>query len=472
MTTLIKGGTTVSDGLSQRCDVLIDGEKIVAIEPAANGEGSSQAGETAFTDYTINTTVDATGCYVLPGIIDSHVHFRDPGLTAKGDFDSESRAAAAGGVTSVFDMPNTKPQTTTMEAFEEKRHTAAERCHVNYACFFGATADNTELFGQLDRSRVPGIKLFMGSSTGNMLVDDDATLERIFREAHRLGLPLVAHCEDTAMINAAMDELCQTLGTDDPPVEFHPVIRSREACYESLSKALSLAIETQARLHVAHVSTEEELTMFAPFTSTITAEACVGYLMFSLTDYRRLGSRIKVNPSIKDFRDQWALRQGLTDGHVATVATDHAPHLLPEKQGGCRKAVSGMPMVQFSLVTMLELVDEGVLTIERLVQLMAHNPARLFGLSERGHLQPGMKADIVVVKPDTPWTLTADQVESRCGWSPLEGHTFRWKVMKTLCNGHLVYDSVTPICGNSHVDTDYHGEELTFCHDDDYHLQS
>lgn len=447
---IIQGGTIVNEGRSFLGDIVVEGDRIVDIIPQPS---------------TLHAppVIDATGCYVLPGVIDSHVHFREPGLTEKADMESESRAAAAGGVTSFFDMPNTVPQTTTVEALEEKFRIAAQKSHVNYSFFFGATNDNYECFQVLPENRIPGIKLFMGSSTGNMLVDRDEALEKIFASAR---LPLMAHCEDTAIINRNMADFKQQYG-DDPAVWCHPLIRSEEACLSSTIKAISLAIKHNARLHVAHVTTAEELELFLKAPSLweragreaplITAEATVGHLYFSLTDYERLGAKIKVNPAIKNFRDCQALRDGLMDGRVTTVATDHAPHLLSQKQGGSAKAASGMPMIQFSLVTMLELVDEGVLTMERLVQLMCHNPALLFGVRERGFLRKGYKADLTIVRPDSPWTVTPDVIQSKCGWSPMEGHSYQWRVEKTMCNGRLVYDQgcVLP---------DSHGEELQFQH--------
>jgi dihydroorotase len=429
MRTVIRGGTIVNEGRSFVGDVVIEEERIEQILPANTLPSQEWGGGV--------TVIDATGCYVLPGIIDEHVHFREPGLTEKADMESESRAAAAGGVTSFFDMPNTVPQTTTLEALDEKYRLAAQKSHVNYAFFFGATNDNTSLFSQLDPHRIPGIKLFMGSSTGNMLVDRDEALERIFSEA---PLPVMAHCEDTAIINQNMAAFKAQYG-DDPDIWAHQLIRSEEACLASTRKALELAVKHHTRLHIAHVSTAEELEMISPFTShlPITAEATVGHLLFSTVDYDRLGSRIKVNPAIKSCHDQEALRQGLMDGHISVVATDHAPHLLAQKEGGCARAASGMPMLQFSLVAMLELVDEGVLTLERLVELMAHNPASIFQVRERGFLRPGYKADITIVRPHSPWTVTPDIIESKCGWSPMEGHTFNWRVEQTLCNGHLIY---------------------------------
>ena len=438
---IIQGGTIVNENRVFKGTVVIDDDRITDIleEGAAIREDAA--------------VIDATGCYILPGIIDSHVHFREPGLTAKADMETESRAAAAGGITSYFDMPNTVPQTTTLEALEEKFRLAAQKSHVNYSFFFGATNDNYELFSQLPADRIPGIKLFMGSSTGNMLVDRDEALDKIFSTAR---LPLMAHCEDTAIINRNMEAFKQQFG-EDPDVRLHPLIRSEEACLASTMKAIELAIRHEARLHVAHVTTAEELSLFAPYTNWITAEATVGHLYFSLTDYQRLGAKIKVNPAIKNFRDCQALRDGLMDGHIATIGTDHAPHLLEQKQGGCAKAASGMPMIQFSLVTMLELVDEGILSLERLVELMCHNPTRLFGVRQRGYLRKGFKADLIIVRPHCPWTVTPDVILSKCGWSPMEGHEYQWHVEKTLCNGRWVYvDGV--------VAADVRGEEIQFSH--------
>ncbi len=392
-------------------------------------------------------TVDASGCFVLPGIIDTHVHFREPGLTAKADIESESRAAAYGGVTTFFDMPNTVPQTTTLETLDEKFQLASRKSHINYSFFFGATNDNAPLFAQLDQHRIPGIKLFMGSSTGNMLVDRQEALTQIFE---RSPLPIVAHCEDTAIINRNM----QQEQAADPPIYHHELIRSEEACYNSTLMAVSLAKTFGTRLHVAHISTASELELFGEFPY-ITAEAVVAHLLFCNLDYQALGSRIKCNPSIKKLSDRDALRQALTDGRITTVGTDHAPHLLTEKQGGARKATSGMPMIQFSLVSMLRLVDDGVLTLERLVELMCHNPARLFEVRERGFIRTGHKADLVIVRPNSRWTLTDDMIQSKCGWSPLTGRTFEWRVESTFCNG-------LPIYLNGQFADDCRGEEVQF----------
>ena len=452
MNTIVEGGSIVNEGKTFKGSILISDEEVVGVYPDGTLPPSLPS------QY-----IDATGSYILPGVIDSHVHFREPGLTAKADIESESRAAAAGGVTSYMEMPNTVPQTTTLAALSDKYRLAALSSHVNYSFFFGDTNDNASLFSQLNPRRLPGIKLFMGSSTGNMLVDGDESLNRIFATASSLGLPLMAHCEDTALIAANLQAVSEGYG-DDPPVGLHPLIRSEEACLRSTQKAISLARKHHARLHVAHVSTAEELELFRGegrevrgerTDKTITAEVTVGHLLFSSDDYARLGTRIKVNPAIKSPVDQFMLRQSLMDGTIATIATDHAPHLLSQKEGGCVRASSGMPMVQFALVAMLGLVDAGVLTMERLVELMCHNPARLFGVSRRGFLRPGYKADLVIVRPGRPWTVTPGMIESKCGWSPVEGQSFRWRVERTLCNGHTVYDGKT-------VDSEYRGEEMEF----------
>ena len=439
MKTLIQGGTLVNEGQSFEGSIIVEDGRISQI---LQGHTTPEA--------SFDEIIDASGCFVLPGIIDDHVHFREPGLTEKADIDTESRAAAAGGVTTYFDMPNTVPQTTTIEALEEKQALAREKSHVNYAFFFGATNSNTELFAQLDPHRVPGIKLFMGSSTGNMLVDRREALKRIFSTS---PLPIMTHCEDTAIINRNMAEAKQKYG-DDPKVTHHPEIRSEEACYESTRLAVELAKQYGARLHVAHLTTEKELQLFGNDTH-ITAEATVSHLYFCDRDYNALGTRIKCNPAIKTQRDRDALREALNDGRITVIGTDHAPHLPSQKEGGCARAASGMPMIQFSLVTMLELVDQGVLTIERLVELMCHNPARLFEVSQRGYLREGYQADIVLVRPGAGWMVTKDVILSRCGWSPMENHMYLWRVERTICNGHTVYQQ-------GRVDTSYIGQPVYF----------
>ena len=431
MQTLIKSGTIINDGHREKADIIVEDDRIKDIVYG----GIDTMGASSF-----DVIIDAADAYVLPGIIDSHVHFREPGMTHKADMQTESRAAAYGGVTTVFDMPNTKPQTTTLEALEAKRKLAEGRMHVNYAFFPSATNDNIDELRSLDVTTIPGIKLFMGSSTGNMLVDREEALNGVFSLARKMNLPLMAHCEDTETINANMAYYKHLQNTDDPDVRLHPLIRSEEACMKSSELAARMARRHDTRLHIAHISTEAELALLG---GNVTGEATVAHLLFSVPDYDTLGTRIKCNPAVKMTRDRNALRTALST-KLATVSTDHAPHTLEEKQGGAARAMSGMPMVQFSLISMLELTDEGVLTMERLVELMCHNQARLFSVNERGFLKKGYKADIAVVKRnDKPYKLTADMIQSKCGWSPLEGREFHWSVCQTLVNGQLVYSDGT-----------------------------
>lgn len=441
MRTLIKNGTIVNEGRSFLGDLVVNGEQIEEIY-----EGKAPRG-------IYDQVIDASGCFVLPGVIDDHVHFREPGLTRKADIESESRAAAFGGVTSYFEMPNTNPQTTTLEALEDKFALGAQKSHVNYSFFFGATNDNVDSFDRLDVHRIPGIKLFMGSSTGNMLVDKYESLQQIFVKAKKLGLPVMTHCEDTDIINRNMAAYQKKYG-EDPDVKFHPEIRSVEACYESSSLAVKLAKESGAHLHIAHVTTARELEFFGK-DENITGEAVIAHLYFSDEDYADKKAFIKCNPAIKTVKDRQALREALADGRISVVGTDHAPHEWKDKQGGCAKAASGMPMVQFSLVSMLELVDEGVLSIERMVEVMSHHPAKLFQVDKRGFLRPGYQADIVIVRPHTAWTVHKEIIQSKCGWSPMEGHEYQWQVEQTICNGHLIYNK-------GEFDEAYRGEELTF----------
>lgn len=441
MRTLIKNGTIVNEGRSFLGNLVVNGEQIEEIY-----EGKAPRG-------IYDQVIDASGCFVLPGVIDDHVHFREPGLTRKADIESESRAAAFGGVTSYFEMPNTNPQTTTLEALEDKFALGAQKSHVNYSFFFGATNDNVDSFDRLDVHRIPGIKLFMGSSTGNMLVDKYESLQQIFVKAKKLGLPVMTHCEDTDIINRNMAAYQKKYG-EDPDVKFHPEIRSVEACYASSSLAVKLAKESGAHLHIAHVTTARELEFFGK-DENITGEAVIAHLYFSDEDYADKKAFIKCNPAIKTVKDRQALREALADGRISVVGTDHAPHEWKDKQGGCAKAASGMPMVQFSLVSMLELVDKGVLSIERMVEVMSHHPAKLFQVDKRGFLRPGYQADIVIVRPHTAWTVQKEIIQSKCGWSPMEGHEYQWQVEQTICNGHLIYNK-------GEFDEAYRGEELTF----------
>ena len=428
MRTLIKNATLVNERKSFQGHLLIEDERIARIFTQDITDNIA---------HSCERIIDAEGLYLIPGVIDDHVHFREPGLTHKADIESESRAAAAGGVTSYMDMPNVNPQTTDLDTLQEKFRLASEKSMVNYSFFFGATNTNAHLLKQLDASTVCGVKLFMGSSTGNMLVDQEEALRKIFSES---PLPIMTHCEDATII-AHNQRHYQELYGEDPNIIYHPAIRSEEACFRSTELAVQLAKETDAQLHVAHVTTARELSLFTTdLSKRITAEACVAHLLYTDNDYQRLGTRIKCNPAIKTVADRAALRPAMNDGRIDVVATDHAPHLLNEKEGGCVKAVSGMPMVQFSLVSMLKLVDEGVLTIERLVELMCHAPARIFNIADRGFLREGAQADLVLLRPHSPWTLKKEMIISKCGWSPLEGETFNWSVEQTYCNGHLLYN--------------------------------
>lgn len=440
---LIQNAVIVNEGRKVVGSVVIEGEQIAEI----------LVGEQKATT-PCDETIDATGCYLLPGAIDEHVHFRDPGLTHKADITTESHAAAAGGVTSIMDMPNTNPQTTTLEALNEKLNLLGEKSSVNYSCYFGATTNNYTQFGQLDKHRVCGIKLFMGSSTGNMLVDRMASLRNIFGGTDLL---IAVHCEDQGIVRENTDKYKKEYG-EDVPMALHPVIRSEEACYRSSELAVQLAREENARLHIMHISTAKELELFskAPLAEKrITAEACVPHLIFTEADYQTLGARIKCNPAIKTAEDRKAIQEAVNSGLIDAIATDHAPHLLSEKEGGALKAASGIPMIQFSLVSMLELADKGIFTIEKIVEKMSHAPAQMYEIQNRGFIRKGYQADLVLVRPDSQWTVTTDCVLSRCKWSPLEGHTFNWKVEKTFANGHLLYN-------NGHIDETYRGQELRF----------
>lgn len=441
MKTLIVGGTIVNEGRKFVGSIVIEDDRILQIieneEPVRD---------------SYDTIVDATGCFVIPGVIDEHVHFREPGLTDKADIASESRAAAYGGVTSYFDMPNTVPQTTTVDALNEKFEIARKESSVNYSFFFGATNDNWNSLNEIDFCRVPGVKLFMGASTGNMLVDRYGSLLNIFKAAATLDVPIMAHCEDSDIINHNMEQMKKAYG-DDPSVMLHPVIRSEEACYESSALAAQMARTFGTKLHIAHISTEKELSLLS---GNITGEACIAHLYFTSDDYLTKGALIKCNPAIKKPSDRDALRHAIADGRITVVGTDHAPHQLSQKQGGCCKAASGMPMIQFSLVTMLELVDNGIIPIERLTYLMSHNPASLFSIRERGYLRKGYKADVVVVRrDDNPWTLTDEMIQSKCGWSPMTGHEYNWRVEHTFCNGHHIYNKGV-------FDDSVRGEEIAF----------
>ena len=444
MKTIIRNATIVNEGRQFIGSVVIEDEMIQEVL------------ESDDTTQYYDLEIDATGLYLFPGVIDDHVHFREPGLTHKADIASESRTAAAGGVTSYMEMPNTNPPTTTLNLLEEKFQIAARDSRVNYSFYFGATNDNVETLPILDRTRVPGVKVFMGSSTGNMLVDRTESLYRIFATSPLL---LMAHCENTGIIEANIRAFKKKYkGQNDFPVRYHSRIRSVEACYESSALAVQMAKDTGARLHIAHVSTAKELELFEnkPIEEKkITAEAVIAHLMFTTEDYDTLGTRIKCNPSVKTPEDRAALREALTNGLIDVVATDHAPHLESEKLGGALRAASGMPMIQFSLVSMLELSENGILPIERIPDLMSHNPAKLFHIEKRGFIRPGYYADLTLVDPEANWQVREGRYYTKCGWTPMDERFFKWRVRRTLINGITAYSDGIVVDG-------VRGKELRF----------
>lgn len=386
-------------------------------------------------------SLDAGGKYLLPGVIDCHVHFREPGLTHKADLATESAAAVAGGVTSFMEMPNTKPQATTLEILEEKYRLASEKSLANYSFFLGATNDNIEEIAAADPQKICGVKVFFGASTGNMLVDKLATLDEIFR---RSPLPVAAHCEDEATIRANSESMRETYG-ESVPVEMHPAIRSAEACYRSSSLAVELARKYATRLHLTHLSTAKEIGLLDAANTLpekhITSEVCTHYLCFSSNDYSRFGTKLKVNPAIKSPTDQEALFSALNEGVIDILSTDHAPHLLSEKDASYFNAPSGTPMVQFSLPAMLDFWKQGKMDLSRIVEVMSHAPARCYNIEKRGYLRPGYYADMVLVDDSAPWTLRKEDILSKCGWSLFEGRQFQCRVLKTFVNGTLVYNA-------------------------------
>lgn len=425
MKKIIKGGTLVNEYRQYKADIVINHGCIEAILP----EGVTTE------DAEI---IPAEGCYVLPGVIDDQVHFREPGLTHKGNIAEGSRAAAAGGVTSFMDMPNVLPPTTTKKLLEEKQEIASRTSLVNYSFYLGASKDNINEIKHVDTRTTCGIKLFMGASTGNLLVDDLPTLERIFAESPIL---IATHCEDTPTINQNLVRYKEKYGDHIPP-QCHPLIRNREACLKSSSLAVSLAKKFGSRLHVLHLSTADELVLFeqGPVSGKkITAEVCAHHLWFNDEAYLNKGNFVKWNPAIKTEKDRQALLQALNEKVIDVIATDHAPHTISEKSGPYTQAASGGPLVQHSLVILLELARQGAITIERVVDGMCHAPALLFGIEKRGFLREGYKADICIVEKNT-WTVNKENLLYQCGWSPLEGQTFHHKVRTTLVNGTIVYD--------------------------------
>jgi len=394
-------------------------------------------------EYEADIVIEGEGKYLYPGLIDDQVHFREPGLTHKADIYTESKAAVAGGITSYMEMPNTIPQTTTLELLEQKYSRAAETSLANYSFYLGATNDNLDELLKVDPENVCGIKVFQGSSTGNMLVDNPETLEKIFSECQLL---IATHSENDNMIKANLEKYRAEYG-DDIPVKFHPHIRSAEACYDASKEVVDLARNHGTKLHVLHISTAKEVLLFddrLPLEEKrITAEACVHHLWFSEEDYEDKGTLIKWNPAVKTKEDRDGVLNGLLDGHIDVIATDHAPHTFEEKQNNYMSAPSGGPLVQHSLVALLELYHKGKMTLEQIAEKAAHNVALIFEIDKRGFIRPGFHADLVLVDLDDPWTVSKDNILSKCGWSPFEGTRFRSKVTHTLVSGHLVYENDT-----------------------------
>ena len=442
--TLIQNSTIINEGLSFIGDVLIKDEKIEEI--GLPGQVKAPSG---------TKSVDATGLLLIPGVIDDHVHFREPGLIHKGDIFSETRAAAAGGVTSFMDMPNTVPQAVTLGTLEEKYRIASEKSLINYSFYLGATGNNLDEIMKADPGEICGIKLFMGSSTGNMLVDNEKDIRELFRRA---TMRVSVHCEDEATIRKNTEFYRRKYG-ESVPVNMHPLIRSRDACFKSSSYAISLAREYNTRLHLLHLSTADEMKLLSSVQLTgqkqITGEACVHHLWFDDSYYEDLGSKIKCNPAIKTKFDRESLINGVNNDLLDVIATDHAPHTSEEKSESYFKAPSGAPMVQHSLSVMLELWHRKIFSIEKIVEKMCHNPAILFSISNRGFIREEYKADLVLIDPDHPWTVSKNNILYKCGWSPLEDVSFKSKVVKTYVNGNLVYNY-------GEIDKDYRGERLRF----------
>ncbi|MGB5188725.1 dihydroorotase [Robiginitalea sp.] len=425
--TLLKNARMVSEGEITEGDLLIDGDRISRIDKN-------------LTDATARV-IDLEGNFLLPGLIDDQVHFREPGLTHKGDIASESRAAVAGGITSFMEQPNTVPQTTTLKKLEEKFEMGARSAYANYSFPLGGTNDNLEEIKRLDKNACSGIKLFLGSSTGDMLVDDQTVLERIFRSTEMV---ICAHCEDETTIRENTARYAELYG-EDIPMKFHPEIRSTAACYLSSSQAIALARKTGARLHVFHLSTGKETALFRndiPLSEKkITAEACIHHLWFSDADYQTKGAFIKWNPAVKTAEDREQLWQAVLDDRIDVLATDHAPHTLAEKGQPYTRCPSGGPLVQHVLPALMEKYREGVIPLETIVQKMCHNPAILFNVRERGFLREGFYADLTVVAPDKPWTVSKENILYKCGWSPFEGQNFHSSVLYTFVNGHLAFEN-------------------------------
>jgi dihydroorotase len=423
---IIKNAKIVNEGRIFEGDVRIEDDLIVEISDSISAKP----------EYKV---INAEGNYLLPGVIDDQVHFREPGLTHKGDIASESRAAIAGGITSFIEQPNTVPNAVTQEILEQKYQIASETSYANYSFMMGGTNDNLEEVLKTNPKNVAGIKLFLGSSTGNMLVDDSEVLESIFSNTKML---IAVHCEDETTIKNNLEKYKAELG-EDIPVQYHPLIRSEEACYISSSRAIELAKKTGARLHVFHVSTAKETDLFTnkiPLEQKqITAEVCIHHLWFTDADYKKKGNFIKWNPAVKTEKDREALWEALLDDRIDVIATDHAPHTLEEKSKTYLQAPSGGPLVQHSLVVMFEAFHKGKISIEKIAEKMAHNPAKIFKIEKRGFIKEGYYADLVLVNPSMPWSVKKENILYKCGWSPLEGVNFKSRITHTFVNGKLVY---------------------------------
>ena len=431
MKTLIKDATIINEGLKFKGSVLIDDEKIEKIFPQAFPEDF---------DLTATEVIDATGLLLVPGVIDDQVHFREPGLTHKGDFYTESRAAVAGGITTYMEMPNSIPQTTTQEVLQAKYDRAAEVSAANYSFYMGATNNNLDEVLKTDPTKVCGIKVFMGSSTGNMLVDDEQTLSEIFKNAPTL---VATHCEDEGIIQANT-EIARARYGENVPISRHCHIRSDEACFKSSSKAVELASKFDTRLHVLHLTSAKEMELFSAgkvADKKITAEVCVHHLWFDERDYIDYGTRIKWNPSVKRASDKEALWEALLSDKIDVIATDHAPHTLEEKNNSYFKAPSGGPLVQHALVAMLEMSKKGFISTEKVIQKMCHAPADLYRVNKRGYIREGYFADLVLVNPNKSWMVAPENILYKCGWAPFERTLFSNKVISTFVNGKAVYNN-------------------------------
>ena len=439
---LITNAKLVNEHVVSQQDVLIANKRIVQIDKDLQHKEAKRV-------------VDAEGKFLIPGMIDDQVHFREPGLTHKADIATESHAAIAGGITSFMDMPNVKPPTLSLELLQQKYQAAQQRAQANYAFYLGASNDNLEVIKSLPKDLACGIKVFMGASTGNMLVDNDEVLEGIFKHA---SVPIITHCEDSPLIEKNLKKFQQQYG-DDIPIEYHPIIRSEEACYKSSLKAVNLAKKHDTQLHVLHLSTAKELALFTKGevqNKSITAEVCVHYLFFNAADYAEKGALIKCNPAIKTLQDQQGLLQGVNEDQIDIIATDHAPHLLEEKRGNYLTSPAGLPLVQHALLSVLEHYHDNIFSIEKIVEKTSHNVANRFAVVDRGFIREGYFADLALIDVDKAFTVSSDNILYKCGWSPFDGYTFRSAIDATILNGQVVYEK------GKFSKTPCYGDRLTF----------